>query len=716
MTFILTSYRFDDCFRLGKKIDEGPYLLPDPQILNKAPGDQLDIPSSQHLEGATSARPDTTLVAADCQTRSSEKLTVFKNKKIMLFSDLAITERLRAILRDLIRKGGGEVVNDVDHCDWFVCQYREGSEYIRAAQGGKDVGNLAWIYYLIIHNEWTSPLRRLLHYPIPKGGIPGFKDLRITLSNYGGEARIYLENLVTAAGGLYTKTMKADNTHLITARKNSEKCDAAQDWNINMVNHLWIEESYAKCELLSVSSPKFTHFPPRTNLGEIIGQTFFDETKLREKYYPGGDDNLLDDAALRKRKITEAAQQNAYSHGPAAGVVIGRQEHQDFDVLRDDDVEYSKKTTKQFGVPAPPKPNKPLATPARGRHVLTGKENDTPSVYSSGSRSAKDKALHKLQDLAPDIALYEKERKRMPKDGHGPWGGKRAADQIDKERGADRSSSPAHEQSEDAEEAKRPAKRQKPSLPPVETKICLTSFTRWTGDKNKEDADRVSASGHLVLKSTLTIFKRKLRNLGIQIVQDSMPCDYLAAPQVVRTIKFLRCLARGPEVINSSFVEDCLSTGKVPAIEKYKLKDKANETKFGISLEKSVKKARANQGKLLWNIPVYCTADIKNGPDSFRVIAEANGAIFKVYRARSGTTIRPTNPDEEDGPPEPVYLLTSGSPSERQLWSKFEDMARQGNMEPRVVASDWLLDVAMRQEVIFKKSHLASEYFKKTKA
>ena len=484
-------YRFDDCFKLGKKIDEGPYLLPDPQILTKAPGDQLDIPSSQHLEGATSARPDTTLVTADCQTRSSEKLTVFKNKKIMLSWDLAITKRLRDILEELVKKGGGETVDEVENCDWFVCQYRDGEQYIRAAQMGKDVGNLAWIYYLIIHNEWTSPLRRLLHYPIPKGGIPGFKDLKITLSNYGGEARIYLENLVTAAGAQYTKTMKADNTHLITARKNSEKCDAAQDWNIHMVNHLWIEESYAKCELLSVSSPKFVHFPPRTNLGEIIGQTFFDESRLREMYYPGGEEEL-DATAQRKRKILEAAQENAYSHGPAAGAAIGRQEHQDFDVLRDDDAEYSKKTTKQFGVPAPPKPNKPLATPARGRHVRTGKENDTPSVYSSGSRSAKDKALHKLQDLAPDIALYEKERKRMAKDGHGPWGGKRAADQIDKERTADRSSSPAHEEPEDTEEARRPAKRQKPSLPPVEMKICLTSFKRWTGDRNKEDNDRVS--------------------------------------------------------------------------------------------------------------------------------------------------------------------------------------------------------------------------------
>ena len=46
-----------------------------------------------------------------------------------------------------------------------------------------------------------------------------------------------------------------------------------------------------------------------------------------------------------------------------------------------------------------------------------GKENETPSTM--GSRSAKDKAVAKLHDLAPDIALFEKERKRVGGVTHG---------------------------------------------------------------------------------------------------------------------------------------------------------------------------------------------------------------------------------------------------------------------------------------------------------
>ncbi|KAG7286151.1 hypothetical protein NEMBOFW57_008455 [Staphylotrichum longicolle] len=654
---IVLPHWFDDCFRLGKRIDEGPYLLPDPEILLKAPEAAVKVPASQQLEGAVSTIP-----TGPYETEGSEKLVVFAQKKVFLSWDLPINAMLRKTITDKITKGDGEVVDKVEDCDMFVCQFRDGEQYIRASQQGKDVGNLAWLYHLMVYNEWTSPFRRLLHYPVPRNGIPGFGDMRITLSNYGGEARIYLENLITAAGATYTRTMKAENTHLITARMHSEKCEAAKDWNIEIVNHLWIEESYAACQALPLNNPKYRHFPLRTNLGEVIGQTFLDEPTLRANYYPGGEENM-DAAAQKKKKISERAQKNALNVG------LDR----DFSVMQDSSPAPARSARKAKSTPAVGT----FVTPAKTRHVRSGKENDTPSVMSSASRSAKAQALSKLQDLAPDIALYEKEKKRTAKDGHGVWGGKRAADQLDKER-ADRSSSPASKADDDAEdeeeETKRPAKRAKVSLPEVDMRICLTGYKRW----------------------------KKLRALGIQIVQDNAPCNYLAAPGMVRTMKFLRCLAKGPDVINSTFITACIESGKRPPIKDHRLVDKAAEARFGVNIEKAVNRARANRGRLLWGLPIYCTADIPNGVDAFKNIAEANGAIFKVYRARSGTTIKPTTVEEDGGAePEPVYLLSGASPAERQLWPRFQEMARKGNMEPRIVMADWLLDVAMRQELVF---------------
>ncbi|KXJ96799.1 hypothetical protein Micbo1qcDRAFT_3155 [Microdochium bolleyi] len=693
---IVLPHWFDDCFRLGKKIDEAPYLLPDPEILQAKHDKDVQVPSSQHLQGATSARPDYIPTPADSMT-GRPLLTVFKGIKVMLSSDLAIRDRLRTIVSDLIHEGGGELTSEVETCDWFVCQYRDGNHYVRASHLGKTVGSLSWLYYIITMNEWTSPMLRLLHYPIPRDGIKGFKDLRITVSNYGGEARIYLENLITAAGATFTKTMKADNSHLVTARDNSEKCEAARDWNIHMINHLWIEESYAKCELQSVTNEKYTYFPARTNLGEVIGQTPLSEARVASLYYPGGP-SRPSPVSTKKLKIVEMAEDNSYADGPAEGVAIGRQARKDFDVMKDTDDDFAVKSTEVFELPSRRRSSaQQMSTPARAKHIRAGKENETPSTVSSSVRSAKDKAINRLSEIAPDIALYEKEKKRSAKDGNGHWGGKRALDQVEKENLLKRTaSSPSRATDHDDEPSseKRPAKKARPTLPHVETRVVLTGFKRWVNDKHKEDADR-----------------RKLRDMGIAVVTDGQPVDYLVAPQIVRTVKFLRNLSKGATVVSSEWIEDCLDTKKAVDPADYLLKDAESEKKFDLKLSISTQRAIKNKGKLLWGIPVYCTANIKNGTDSYKAIADANGAMFMTYNARSGTTIKPTNPEEDEGGQEPVYLLSTAQPAEMKLWKRFEDMARKGNMEPRVVASDWLLDVAMRQELFWDEKYLVTNFF-----
>ncbi|KAI1174341.1 BRCT domain-containing protein [Nemania sp. FL0916] len=701
---IILPHWFDDCFKLGKRIDEGPYLLPDPEILRVSPDDSIEPQCSPYLDGATSARPDY-IPPPDISEGRKLHLTIFNEKKIMISKDLDMRDRLSRIVVDLITAGGGQITDSAVECDWLVCRYRDTDEYVMASQLGKTVGNMSWLFYLIQTNTWSNPLHRLLHYPEPRNGIPGFQDMRISVSNYGGEARIYLENLIKSAGATFTKTMKADNTHLVTARDNSEKCEAARDWNINMVNHLWIEESYAKCELQSLSVPKYTHFPPRTNLSEIIGQTFLDENKLQALYFSGGPEKPTPtkSPAGRKRKALDITDENSTVDGPepepeppsTAGPK--KSTRKTFDIMRDvDDGENADAEAPLLKRPAVKA--SVYATPARNRHVRSGKENETPSTVTSSGRSAKDKALGRLSSLAPDIALYEKEKKRSLKDGHGPWGGKRAADLIEREhlnrRPAATSPAAAGDDKDGSKLEKRPAKKARPTLPEVETRVILTGFKRWVNDINKEEADR-----------------KKLRDMGIAVVQDGQPCDYLVAPQLVRTVKFLRNLSKGAVVLSSEWVEDCLDKKQMLDPDEYILKDKENEKRFGMKLETSVRRAQANKGHLLSGIPIYCTAGIKNGTESYQAIAEANGAIFMVYGPRSGSTIRPTNPEDDEGGPEPVYLLSTSTPDEKKLWKRFEDMARKGNMEPRVVASDWLLDVVMKQEVGFEKKYLVNNFF-----
>jgi hypothetical protein len=405
----------------------------------------------------------------------------------MLSGDLEIGSHLRSTIEDLIKSGGGSVVKDVGAADTFICQYREGRDYQTASLDGKVVGNLPWLYHLITHNAWTSPLRRLLHYPIVRGGLPGFKKFRISLSNYNGEARIYLENLAKAAGCEFTKAMKMDNTHLITAHKNSEKCDAAAEWNINMINHLWLEESYAKWQIQSLANPKYTYFPPRTNLGEVVGKTQIDKQALERYFFPRSNKSSgeLGDGDISGALILK--MQNA------PGISTAQRSKLPDDQSLSDRSRRSEET--------PPKVSRrvhrhsestALRTPAPSKSAAPGKENETPST--TGSRSAKERAAAAIHDLAPDIALYEKERKRV---GGVVFGGRKVSDEKKSENVRKRSISNESDTdnavNSDAEYGIRDTKRSRVGKRPPLIRLLVTGYTKWTDNAKQYSDSRVGA-------------------------------------------------------------------------------------------------------------------------------------------------------------------------------------------------------------------------------
>ena len=425
------------------------------------------------MDGATSAHPEHLPTPSQSPSIKHQRpLNVFKNKKVMLSSDLAISSHLRGTIEDLITNGGGAVTGSVYKADIFICQYRESLDYRIASRARKDVGNLSWLYYLITHNIWTSPMKRLLHYPISREGLPGFKTFRISLSNYNGEARAYLENLAKAAGGEFTKTMKEDNTHLITAHTMSEKCDAAKEWNINMVNHLWLEESYAKWQIQTISTSRYTHFPNRTNLGEVVGMTPIDRDTMERFFFPEGSDTETAAEQAPKPmcvKDANAIPPKSISNLPTSSDTVTPKPSK----------EYRRHTEGNVS-----------RTPAAARFA-EGKENVTPST--TGSRSAKDKATAKLHDLADDIALFQKETKRV---GGVIHGGRRKIDKDRVQSPSNRKRSVSHEDSTESEvdeetaRAKRP-KKAKGAGPPV-MRLALTGYTRWHNNAKKETEERVT--------------------------------------------------------------------------------------------------------------------------------------------------------------------------------------------------------------------------------
>jgi hypothetical protein len=191
------------------------------------------------------------------------------------------------------------------------------------------------------------------------------------------------------------------------------------------------------------------------------------------------------------------------------------------------------------------------------------------------------------------------------------------------------------------------------------------------------------------------------------VTTDPTKCTHVAAPSMVRTQKFLCALASGPMILTSDFIDQCVAKGKIPAVEEYILKDQQNEKKFGLKLKDAISRAKTNKRSLLRRIPIYCTADIQNGPGTYKDIVNSNGGALAIYTGRP--FVKKTSPEEDDGPAEPVYLLSGQKPTEKKLWSTFAEMAEEGNMVPRIVDPEWLLDVALSQQNKWNNKYLAEK-------
>lgn len=547
---IVLPHWFDDCFRLGKLINEAPYSFPDPEVLQPGLKSPIRARRTSDLEGATSAiggKPPT-YQPPHSPSPSRKQLAVFEGKKILFSKDLNINEHLAKTLQSLVTQAGGQMTASVEECDVYIGHYRDGLDYVAASHAGKEVANLAWFYNVINRNKWTNPLSKLLHYPVPRDGLPGFRDMRISLSNYSGEARIYLENLIKTTGAEFTKTMKQDNTHLITAHKQSEKCEAAEEWNINIINHLWLEESYAKCAPQSLTHSRYTHFPPRTNLGEIVGKTPINLDLVRKHFFPDTE------AGPEVEKGAAAALPGAHPYrgavkaapptrspkktAPASSAAPTTAATSDADAAMAEPMETVEEVLEEL--PAPQTAKKPRArklsdvgTPAHG--LMEARDKETPPTSGRASKARAMNLLHKQSD---DIALYQREMKRKGGVVHGgrrtstpeivtkttTKGKKRSSGggDVDTDGDAemadgtdDEAAKPTAPQTKKAKTtAKRSAKAIQ--LPPVQFRMLVTGDERWANQPKKEDEEKVC----IVLAFTQGRFPH---SFGSSLTNDSLP-------------------------------------------------------------------------------------------------------------------------------------------------------------------------------------------------
>jgi hypothetical protein len=660
---------FDHCLKLGRKLSTVPYILPEPPLLTNGgfekPG--INYTASKALDGNSTMVPDGDPIPSQATDEAIPTRSVFRNLALMLHDDLDISTRLVQTLTDIVTSNGGRVVSTVDETDYLICHYRDSDEYFQAARAGKDVGNLNWLYFLINRNTYSSPMTRLLHYPYIRGGIDGFANAKITISNFTGEARIFLDNLIKAAGGQFTKTMTQDNTYLIAAHMQSEKCAAAQDWNINIVNHLWLEESYAAGVMKAPTTARYTFFPPRNNLTELVGQT------------------AIDRDALKKVLHTESESGGSRHATPGAKSTGNAQKRRS------------------------------AATP---RALDLGQENTTP-----GSRGAKDRAIHKLSRLAPDIAAYEKEKKRV---GGVVYGGRKVNDperiKLDsnghsKKRSIDEAETEAGEDDDELAgsaqpESPVPKKQKKEAKSKAATKTNGTvrnTLPKLDPEQYPNLYMLLTGLDHDTVRS-VTPTKFSWPDLNIHMVETlpSKP-DVIVSRKIMRTPKFLAGLANVPVVVGVEWLEAMKKQGERLPPEDFTLEDKAWEKNTGHSFADVLQRAEEykSRGGMLAGCKMHFTLNVKGGKELASIV-EAHGgeAILWTSSGRLNEKEDAEEGREPRGRFDPDTAMLISEPADKALWKRFKKDAQQGGYIPSIISSEWILamttvvdfDVTFRKE------------------
>jgi hypothetical protein len=676
---IVLPHWIDHCIMAGKRLDETPYLLPNPPILQKSPSAQIDL--------------------IDDFPTSSPKTEFFTDKTFYISSDYNLSERLSLANTRLIESQGGKVIStfDVDVVDIYIGKYRAGAQY-RAAFSSSTivVANLQWLYHIIVNQKWILPINsNLLHYPYPIHHP--LNNLQISITNYSGDARIYLSKLIELLGGTFTKTLTKENDYLIVAKPEGKKYNTAKyKWLnennepiIKTVNHLWLEECYANGELLDDSQLRYA-FLGRNNDGLefLLGKTKLIESKLAEPEKDEHLEEIRSDAAevgylendeeierrdppVKQVKEVPASRQISNVQAidtPDAQVVSSAQPDssltQDKSQLNDEQIDQVKETDEDQNT------------------ATNEKSQEVEIVQPRLGRSAAKKAALKLHNAMDDLNEYQKMVKSVTK---------------------------MKTYMEELETTLTPTKRSKTASPTPNKKTKSSpSLAASKSAITKYDITAVMTGCELeVTLNKLDI--SKLAKVGIKIYSEfshKLKINTLIAPKILRTEKFLSSLSKVNRIVHPKYVidvlrklEECDIINEDPEII-VKSVDIDN-----YSLDRILPVQEINQelgykskGNGLKNLVSSIKPEGLFAETSLNLSSNLNGGIdiiskiLKIHGMKDYKEVKMTAnlekkliPFEEGG----QYILVAHKTKDTKLINAFKKLKRDSNFKGIVVEWDW---------------------------
>ncbi|CCG81571.1 BRCT domain protein [Taphrina deformans PYCC 5710] len=691
---VVLPHWFDDCLRLRRRIPSEPYRFPHPRILLNNTKVQPPPPTSpdsdyRYLCDSKSLTHDT----PDCQEN------IFDGKSIMLGADLQLGERMLQTVSAVLGSTNGVLARNIATADIYVGKYREGSQYLTAARTNKIVGNYTWILYCLARGKFSSPRNHLLHYPVARGGLAEFRQDIITVSNYTGEARLYLERLITALGAKFTRNMKPENTHLITAVENGEKYNTAKQWGIPCVNHLWLEESYAQWQKQAITLSHYVTFPRETNLMDVIAQTPI----LKEGIEPFYLESETDDEDDNIHAHEVAVLQDERKTLPPQNVDLEK-ESQEVELP---DIKDIREFSSPLALENPTHARDIKSQNVRGDLATDLKESETIVNHDGQSKPYLDK----------DVSQPSHEATlQTPTRGQGPAPSSRGSTAR---KASQQAASKLKHDMEDANKFGQQM-RNKHKLPLLPSEMQPSVKRRKDLETPVLSDESVATTATKVIKAVMTgcpelteDLHSKCEKLGIEFVEDPVNASHLIAPRIARTKKFVVAIAACEFFVHWDWLLDSVQAQKLLPESSFPPEAApsapwSKNLAFNNILERA--KGFRHSGGFLAGLTILISDAVTKigGFETYRDIVEVNGGTCGLVGRRGTDTKDGRVIMIADGKGDPAihrYLQSLGGKNgEKNKENRITSQAGKAEVYDR----EWLMTCSIRQELLpAGKSRLA---------
>ncbi|KAH6592600.1 hypothetical protein BASA50_007976 [Batrachochytrium salamandrivorans] len=250
---IILPHYFDDCFTLRRYCSDDAYLFPEPKLFSK--------------------HSNNPIVSKFTRQGSAETIDVEQRNPKMglddsflhghyIFFDPSLRKNADCVkLVESLKTTRAKICISYEPARTTIAimDLQSRPAFKQALSDAVLVGTPQWLGSVLAEKRLSNPKLAALHFPRPSIPIKGAETMVISVSNYVGAAREDIATMCAHIGAQFTRFIRLGVKYL-----------RALEWNINIVNHLWIEETYVKWVMQREAKPRYTRLTP--SLGSMVNQ------------------------------------------------------------------------------------------------------------------------------------------------------------------------------------------------------------------------------------------------------------------------------------------------------------------------------------------------------------------------------------------------------------------------------------------------------------